>query len=413
MVIKTKIITVIALTIILTVGLATFIVINMQNRKMVDDKLADTVFLGDIIERTIDNDMKEGNTQNVQKIIENIGKNKEILNLRIFSPDGTILKSTNTAELGTKSPEYLKASFSKSSQKPAIINMTTINYFKNILNRTECYGCHNSQQKVNGIIQIKLDISRSLLVMHSVKRLFVFSNILIVLLVSVILSILFSNLVMKPLKNLLSTIHDVESGNWNATVIIESKDEIGIIGASFNKMIKEINKLYKNDINKERELSKIRLELEHKSKVEVLNTQLGFKIKELETANKAITSLSKEVKIKNMDLEKAVEQLKKISEIGRILSSIIEPEELLKIITHTTADLLNTERAVLHINNDKNTSSTLQYLRGSGLERLEAFPYDLNSSFKDLLSHGKPLFLPQPDDKEHRVSQIGVPLRIK
>jgi hypothetical protein len=88
MVIKTKIITVIALTIILTVGLATFIVINVQNRKMVDDKLADTVFLGDIIERTIDNDMREGNTQNVQKIIENIGKNKEILNLRIFSPDG-------------------------------------------------------------------------------------------------------------------------------------------------------------------------------------------------------------------------------------------------------------------------------------------------------------------------------------
>ena len=413
MVIKTKIITVIALTIILTVGLATFIVINVQNKKMVNDKLADTVFLGDIIERTIDNDMKEGNTQNVQKIIENIGKNKEILNLRIFSPDGTILKSTNTAELGTKSPDYLKSSFSESSQKPAIINKTTINYFKNILNRKECYGCHSSKQTVNGIIQIKLDISRSLLVMLSVKRLFVFSNILIVLLVSVILSILFSNLVMKPLKNLLSTMHDVESGNWNATVKIESKDEIGIIGASFNKMIEEINKLYKNDINKERELSKIRLELEHKNKVEVLNTQLGFKIKELETANKAITSLSKEVKIKNMDLEKAVEQLKKINEIGRILSSIIDPEELLKIITHTTADLLNTERAVLHINNNKNTSSTLQYLRGSGLESLEAFPYDLNSNFMDLLSYGKPLFLPQADDSEHPVSQIGVPLRIK
>lgn len=413
MIIKTKIITVVALTIILTVGLSMFIVINVQNRKMINDKLADTVFLGDIIERTIDNDMKEGHIQNVQKIIENIGKSKEILNLRIFSPDGTILKSTNTAELGTKSTDYLKSSFSESSQKPVIINKTTINYFKNILNRKECYGCHSSNQTVNGIIQIKLDISRSLLVMLSVKRLFVFSNILIVLLVSVILSILFSNLIMKPLKNLLSTMHDVESGNWNATVKIESNDEIGTIGASFNKMIEEINKLYKNDINKERELSKIKLELEHKNKVEVLNTQLGFKIKELETANKAIISLSKEVKIKNMDLEKAVEQLKKINEIGRILSSIIDPEELLKIITHTTADLLNTESTVLHINNTKNISSTLRYIRGSGLEVLEAFPYDLNSNFKDLLSYGKPLFLPQTDGSEHPVSQIGVPLRIK
>lgn len=413
MIIKTKIITVIALTIILTVGLATSIVINVQNRKMVNDKLADTVFLGDIIERTIDNDMEEGHAQNVQKIIENIGKNKEILNIRIFSPDGTILKSTNTAELGTKSRDYIESSFSEATQRPAIINETTIDYYKNILNRKECYGCHSSKQTVNGIIQIKLDISRSLLVILSVKRLFVFSNILIVLLVSMILSMLFSNLVVKPLKNLLSTIHDVESGNWTATVKIESRDEIGIIGSAFNKMIEEINKLYKNDINKERELSKIKLELEHKNRVEVLNTQLGFKIKELEAANKAITSLSKEVKIKNMDLEKAVEQLKKINEIGRILSSIIDPEELLKIITRITTDLLNTESAVLHINSSKNASSTLRYLRESGLENLEAFPYDLDSDFMDLLSHGKPLCPPQANDSGHPVSRIGVPLLIK
>src|SRR5574340_714316 len=271
MIIKTKIISVIALTIVLTVGLATFIVINMQNRKLINDKLADTVFLGDVIERTIDNDMKEGDTKNVQKIIENIGKNKEILNLRIFSPDGTILKSTNTAELGTKSPDYLESSFRVSPQEPASINKTTINYFKNILNRQECYGCHSSSQTVNGIIQIKLDISRSLNVMLSVKRLFIFSNILIVLLVSVILSILFSSLIMKPLKSLLSTMHDVESGNWNATVKIASNDEIGTIGASFNKMIGEINKLYKNDLNKERELSRIRLALGHKNNVDELN----------------------------------------------------------------------------------------------------------------------------------------------
>lgn len=413
MIIKTKIITVIALTIIFTVGLATSIVLNLQHKKMVDDKLADTIFLADLIERTIDNDMKEANTKNVQKTLENIGKSKEISNLRILSPDGTILKSTNAAELGTKSQDYIQASFIDSSPKPAIINKTTINYFKNIQNRKECYGCHSSKEPVNGVIQIKLDISRSLLVMLSVKRLFIFSGILTVLLISVILSALFSHLVMKPLKNLLSTINDVESGNWNATAKIESNDELGIIGASFNKMINEINNLYKKDINKERELSKVKLELEHKNKVEELNTQLEFKIKELETANRAITSLSKEVKVKNVDLEKAVERLKKINEIGRILSSIIDPEELLKIITRTTADLLNTEKAVLHINTDKNEPSTLQYLKGIGLENLDNFPYNHNPLYQDLLIYGKPLFLPQASDSERLVSQIGVPLRIK
>ena len=98
-----------------------------------------------------------------------------------------------------------------------LIDKTTINYYKEIPNRKECYGCHSSRQTVNGIIQVRLDISRSLLAILSVKRLFVFSNILIVLLVCGILSLLFSHLVAKPLKILLSTIREVESGNWNAT----------------------------------------------------------------------------------------------------------------------------------------------------------------------------------------------------
>ena len=77
---------------------------------MLDDKLKDTVFLGDIIERSIDNDMREGRTEHVQVMLENIGRNKEILNLRILSPEGTILRSTNPAELGTASRDYLKSS---------------------------------------------------------------------------------------------------------------------------------------------------------------------------------------------------------------------------------------------------------------------------------------------------------------
>ena len=415
MLIKTKIVAAVALTIVLAAGFTTSVVLNIQSRKMLDDKLKDVTFLGDIVERSIDSDMREGRTKHVQVILENIGRHKEILNLRILSPEGTILRSTNPAELGTAARDYVKSSFNASSRKPAIIDKTTINYYKEIPNREECYGCHSYQQMVNGIIQIKLDIGRTLLAMLSVKRLFVFSNTLLVLLVCGILSVLFSYLVAKPLKNLLSTIRDVESGNWNATVNIKSSDELEIIGTSFNTMIDRINKLYKDDINKERELSRVKLELEHKTRHEELNTQLESKIKELEAANRAITSLSKEVKGKNIDLEKAIEQLKKINEVTSILSSIIDPEELLKIIARTSSDLLNTQKAVLHISKD--TSSTLQYKKNSGLESLGNFPYDLDPPFMELLSYGKPLFLPQAGDQADGngqfVSLIGVPLQIK
>jgi two-component system sensor histidine kinase YesM len=128
--------------------------------------------------------------------------------------------------------------------------------------------------------------------MLSIKRTLVLSNILIVLAVSVSISLLFSHFVMKPLRDLLTAIHEVESGNWNATVKGISNDELGIVGSSFNAMIEEMKKLYGKNMAKERELSRIKLDLEHKGRVEELNTQLELKIEELETANRAVTSLS-------------------------------------------------------------------------------------------------------------------------
>jgi HD-GYP domain-containing protein (c-di-GMP phosphodiesterase class II) len=417
MIIKTKIISIIALTILLTVGTTTAVLIRMQNNKMIDAKFQDTEFLCNIIERTIENSMRDGKTVDVQRIIENMGKNKEIVNLRILSPDGMILKSTSDAEIGSKSADFAKGLFSH-DQRPAMVNETTINYFHRIPNRQECYQCHDKRNALIGFVQIKYDISRNYTTFLSLKRLMIFSNISIVLLVSLIVSILFSHLVMNPLKNLLSAINNVEAGNWKATVNITGSDELGIIGSSFNKMIQEINNLYSKNITKERELSKIRVELEHKTKVENLNSQLEFKIKELEAANRAITSLSQEVKNKNIELEKAVERLKKINEIGRILSSIIETQELMKIIIQTTADLLNAEKVTLHLKNSHRPAVTIRYQRGGALENLLDFSLELNPEFKELFSEGRPVIIsgpvsPDSADPSKRGQKIGVPLKMK
>ncbi len=410
MIIKTKIIAVIALTIIITVGITTAIVLRMQNAKMVESKIDDTIFLGDILERTIAHDMKLGNTQEVQRILENIGKNKEVVHIRILSPAGTILKSTNISEIGAKSPDYLKIATHEINQKPAIQNNSTINYFRNIMNRQECVGCHDSREMTIGVIQIKLDISRNFSTMLSIKRMLVFSNIIIVLVISIVLSLLFSLFVMKPLQHLLTTIREVEAGNWNARVQGITSDELGTIATAFNRMIDEMGKLYKKNLSRERELSKIKIDLEHKNKVEDLNTQLEFRLKELETANRAITSLSKEVKGKNKELEKVVERLKKMNEVGRILTSIVETEEVMKIITRTTADLFNTDRAILHIRNTNKPPLIIQYRRGLGTESIVDVPLEFQAFYAEIIAQGKPMLLQQGNMLS---SKVGVPLKMK
>ena len=404
-----KIIIVISLILILTMGLATFVVLEIQKKKMTSARLDDIALLAGIIESTINDHMSKGNPNFIQPILENIGKSSETLKVRILTPEGMIIKSSDPAELGMSEGSSDSSRVEFRHNQPEL-NTTGLDYFKDILNRTECHGCHGNAEKVNGTIQITLDTSRSHAAMLSVKRLFLISITFTALLASGILSFFFFRLVIRPVKNLRSAINAVESGNWNATVDIENNAELQDLGASFNKMLGEINKLHERDICKERELSRMRFELEHKTKNEEMDTELESKIKELEAANKAITCLSQEVKGKNIELEKAVERLKKINEVSRVLSSIIDPDELLKIITRTAAELLNSEKAILHLH--KKRCSTVQYLRGGGLEVLDDFPSSPDPQLAELLSEGMPIF-PIPGENHRPDHRIGVPLRIK
>ncbi|MBI5100822.1 MAG: HD domain-containing protein [Nitrospirae bacterium] len=418
MVIKTKIITIIALTIMLTIGATTVVLIRAQNVKMIDDKLKDAEFLCDLVESTTDSAMKEGNNSEVQRILENLGKNNEILQLRILSSDGTILKSSKREEIGVKSADFIKSSSSESFQRPTLLNENTITYYHAIPNRQECHGCHSKSSPINGIIHLQYDISRNVATFLSIKRLLIFSNIGIVVLISVILSTLFSKLVLNPLRKLLDTIHAVEEGNWQAAVNINGNDELGVLGKSFNTMIQKINALYQKNLVKERELSRVRVDLENKGRFEDLNKQLEFKIKELETANKAITSLSKEVRSKNTKLEKAVERLKKINEVGRVLSSIIETQELMHIIIQTTADLLRAEKVTMHLNNSERPELTIQYVRGIGIRKINDFCMELNEDASELYTHGRPVLRTLDSsglsgfESRSRISRVAVPLRM-
>lgn len=397
MIIKTKIITIIAITILLTVGTTTGILLRFQSGKMIATKIEDTEFLGDIIERSISVSMKERETHQVQKIIENIGNNSEILALRILSPEGTILKSRDSSEIGKKSPGFVPFTTAKGYQKPTLTDETTITFSKRIPNRPECYGCHSQSEAYVGVIYIKQDISRSVSAMLSLKRVLVISNIAIVLIVSLILGFIFSHFVMQPLKNLLNTIRDVEAGNLEATASIASDDELGIIGSAFNKMIKELNNLYAKSLSKERELSKIRLDLEHKGKLESLNLQLELKVKELETANRAISSLSREVKGKNIELENSVEHLKKINEIGRILATIVETDELKRIIVRTTADLLGVRSVTLQLWHEQKPLASIRFRHGIGTEHLDPSADTGIPSEGSLLNYRKPFFMSDHD----------------
>ncbi|MBI4823557.1 MAG: HD domain-containing protein [Nitrospirae bacterium] len=414
MLLKTKIITAIALVILLTISLSTAIVLNAQGKRMTALEMKNLEVQGDIVLKSIENAMSKGKTEEVQMLLESIGKSREIKSLRIISDDGYILKSSDMKEIGRKSKEYNSIAYTdpmKIATKEDILTHTL-----RIQNKPQCYGCHSSSIKTIGALEISYNASKNKDDMVAIKKFLIFSNILTVFVVAVVLSILISRFVMNPLKGFMKTIKEVEGGNWDAKIELKENDELTVIGRAFNDMVFEMKGLYDKNLKKEKEISKVKTELEHKRKLEELNSHLEYKIKEVDTANKAVLSLSKEVKTKNIELEKMVERLKKINEVGRVLTTVIETNELVKLIIKITADMLHVERGSIHLVRD-NSRLTLQYKRGMGIEDTSDLSLDFHPLYNDLLSEGRSIFISknnlQQKPSEITTSIIGVPLKMR
>jgi len=301
MVLKTKIIAIIACVVLFTLGVTTIIVLKVQQGKLVESTFDDARVISLVIEKSIADAMKRGNTEDVQTILQNIGEYEELPILRIISPEGEVLKSKNYREVGSKSREYLN--YGKKEKGPFLLDRKYVINYLPIKNRRECHRCHDHDRKINGIIELGMDFSRHKAAILSMKRFLFVVNIASVIVIAGVLSFLITLFVLRPMRRLLGAIRELDSGNWDARVDFYSNDEMGIIGSSFNKMITHLKDLYEKNIKKERELSRVRAELEHKKRLEELNDQLQYKVKEVETANRAIMSLSKEIKTKNIRFE--------------------------------------------------------------------------------------------------------------
>ena len=77
---------------------------------------------------------------------------------------------------------------------------------------------------------------------------------LLCLLIAYALSLLIANTITRPLTRVINSMKEVEKGNLNTRTIIDTKDEVGILSRSFNRMVENINQLIEDLTEEERKL---------------------------------------------------------------------------------------------------------------------------------------------------------------
>lgn len=245
----------ISVVLIFFISLITYLDASNEDKDILGIYRMNASALVSTIEKAFISAMREGRSEDVQKIFENIGTQEGVIGVRIFDEKGSILRSNNKAEIGgTVDGETLREYKGLiGSENSSVNGLREFSFIKPLYNGPQCFGCHPASGRVNGILNVRISMDRAYEEIDR-NRLFMFKwGLLAILCVGLSQIMLLRTTVVKPAGRLRAAMLKAEAGE-DFRIEVYSEDEIGELGRAFNRMMERIKELGLEAIKKENEI---------------------------------------------------------------------------------------------------------------------------------------------------------------
>lgn len=405
---KVKILGTVCGLIIIFLSAATYM--NFRHQKLLVHKITDgnIQLLNETIKSSIADAMRGGRSDEVRTILSRLNSSTHITAIRILDPEGLILNSAKPAEIGKSVPKE-DMSVIKRGDSTIIDNLQTFTSISLIRNAPACHGCHNPSTEILGILQVNISIEYMRTIMESMRNNELISTIAIILMIILTMSIFLFIYVDKPIKQLISSMQQVEKGNFEVNAVITSSTEMNLLSSHFSQMVTQLNNVMDTAISHERELIITQGKLAHHrevhtlnqkletqiSEIEALNITLEERIEEIEEANYKIADLAGELEDKNSNLEKVVARLSTLYKVGLAINSNMDSENIFRLIVDTTIETLHADIGYIIIHDKEKNSLRVDTLVGhDALPDGDVFiPIKESSVSGWVLNNAKPLLI--------------------
>ncbi len=240
---KSKIILAVSAILAVIIGTGTWINIGYQRSQM-EAALEDNVLIiANTIEKSLDNAMLDGKSKEVQHILEAVGTYHNIQELKIFSPNGVILKSSKPGLIGRKVDAttqkwYLEGKFKRPIKRR---DESVFSVLFPIENTERCIHCHGSKVKLNGILSVDVSMAQTQEKVGELSKTLILWALGITATLALSLGLFLTRFVTDPIQDLIATMERAERG-LEARVQVKSADDIGRLGEAFNSLLSKLER---------------------------------------------------------------------------------------------------------------------------------------------------------------------------
>lgn len=275
------------LAILLIISFAGIMYFNITSytRHINESVMHSAVQASDLIKRSARYSMLKNDREHLQNIMTTIGKEEGVEGVRIYNKPGQISFSDNLTEVGTTVDIDAEQCFVCHKNVPPLEHLKTENRIRvftspqghrvlglinPIANEPECFNApchgHSPKDKLLGLLDVKLSLkSMDEETQKTRQQMILYSSIMIV-----ITALLFAGFIFKlihiPIRKLAKGTREVANLNLDYSIDFTSKDEMGELAQSFNRMTKQLKAA--NEANQEWSLT---LEKKVQEKSEELN----------------------------------------------------------------------------------------------------------------------------------------------